>query len=115
MNSPLLKKLSKRKRGWRPKAIHDDKGLIRNACMVSNGSVSLKVDVSMIDNLNDMDKLLEVQVLKVIKELNERDDAIIKKQTLIFSVLASACVQQAEMFRGLIHQEGKQELNSFYQ
>lgn len=113
MNSPLLKKLSKRNQGWRPKSIHDDNGLIRNACMVSNGSVSLKVEVPVLNDLDKMDKLLEVQVIKAINELNERDDAIIKRQTLIFSVLASATVNQAEMFIGLMHHDGKQELNNF--
>jgi len=113
MNSPLLKKLSKRKRGWRPQAIHDDNGLIRNACMVGNGNIATKIEVPIMDDLDKMDKLLEAQVIKTINSLNERDDAIIKRNTLVFSVLASANVYQAELFKGLLHQDGKQTLNTF--
>ena len=113
MNTPLLKKLSKRKQGWRPSAIHDDKGLIRNACMVTNGGISTKIEVPILDDLKEMDKLLEVQVVKTINELNERDNAIIKRNTLVFSVLASANIYQAEMFKPLLHRDGKQTLNVF--
>ncbi|MDC1302299.1 hypothetical protein N8Z08_02270 [bacterium] len=113
MKSALLNKLKNRKRGWKPQPIHDDNGLIRNACMVSNGIISVKVEVPVLENLNEMDNLLEVQAIKAIRELETRDNAIIKRNTLIFSTLASAAVVQAESFKGLIHQDGKHELNKY--
>ena len=112
MKSPLLRKLAKRKIGWRPEAIMDDSGKPnRYACMVTNGVIAKLVDSgTKLDSVAD--QILEKKVIDLINELNKRDEEIIKRDSIIFSVLASATIGQAQSWVGLIHQKGKANLNT---
>ena len=113
MRSKLLHKLSRRKEGWKPEMLIDDTGKpFLNRCMVGNGRISKLVEVTT-DDEDMVDHLLEAEVIKTIKNLEEKDEIFIKKQTLIFSVIAQASTSQAQQFVGLIHRDGKMELNRY--
>lgn len=112
MRSPLLQKLSRRKTGWKPKPLLDEEGKIfRNKCMVGNGTLSRLVEINEKDPA--VDKRLEHEVIKLIKQLEEKDENFIKKESLIFSVIAMASISQAQHFVGFLHKDGKLELNRF--
>lgn len=114
MKSKLLNKLATRKTGWRPEAIFDTetKVMVLDACMVTNGHVHILVKAGTdIEGL--FDRMLEQNVIRVIKECEEKDNLFIQKQTIIFSALASASVGQAQCFVGMIDRAGKMELNRY--
>lgn len=116
MNSPLLKKLSKKKTGWRPKLVIDTetKKPRRNACMVSNGRRSKLVELQSEDLDNrQIDMALEMKVLEVIDDLEQADRDTMFRETIIFSSIASASINQAQYFVPLVRQEAKMKLKSF--
>ena len=113
MRSPLLKKLSKRKSGWKPESVTDDDGKIYiNRCMISKGSLSKLVEVVGAEE-DKVDLLLERKALMLIKELETNDQLFVQRQSLIFSVIAQAGVSQALHFVGNMEQTGKMELNRY--
>ena len=116
MNSPLLKKLAKKKTGWRPKLIIDTKSKLprRNACMVSNGRRSRLVELESKDLDNrQIDMALQIKALEVIYAMEKLDRDTMFRETIIFSAIASASINQAQYFVPLVRQEAKMKLKSF--
>jgi len=116
MNSPLLKKISKRKTGWRTKLVVDTKTKLprRNACMVSNGKIAKLIEVDNTD-LDDRqtDMALETKAIEVIDQMEKKDRDIMLRETIIFSAIASASINQSQFFVPLVRQEAKMRLKSF--
>jgi len=109
----MLLEMSKDRNGWRPVVVSDPESgkQLNDRCMVSNGKDAKLIIVEGKDE--DLDSLLEKKVMKEIRDLVNRDEAIMLRETLIFSAIAQASVSQAQIFVPLVKQAAKATLNSY--
>ncbi len=109
----MLLDMSKDRNGWRPVVVSDPESgkQLNDRCMISNGKDAKLIIVEGDDK--DLDSLLEKKVMKEIRDLVAKDEAIMLRETLIFSAIAQASVSQAQIFVPLVKQAAKSTLNSY--
>jgi len=114
MNSPILRKIAKRKTGWRPEMMVDSETNkpIRNKCMVHNGHTSKLIEVEGGTD-EEIDLKLQATVIEAIAQLTQRDKDIMFREVIIFSAIASASINQAQYFTPLVAQEAKMRMKEF--
>ncbi len=105
--------MSKERKGWRPVVVSDPESgkQLNDRCMVSNGKDAKLIIVEGDDK--DLDSLLEKKVMKEIRDLVARDEAIMLRETLIFSAIAQASVSQAQIFVPLVKLKARTTLNTY--
>ena len=109
----MLLEMSKDRNGWRPVVVSDPKSgkQLNDRCMVSNGKDAKLIIVEGDDK--DIDGLLEKKVMKEIKNLVKMDEAVMLRETLIFSAIAHASICQTKTFSPLVKSKARATLNKY--